>query len=103
MLQWRRIIARECAARGYWVSFAGNITYPKNEQFRQAAKTLDIDRILVETDSPFLSPQTMRGRDNEPANVMTTIAEIARVRDASVDEIVDATVMNARAAFVGLV
>ncbi len=96
------IIARECAARGYWVSFAGNITYPKNEHFRQAAKALDLDRILVETDSPFLAPQTMRGRDNEPANVMTTIAEIARVRDTRADEIVEATAKNARAAFVGL-
>jgi TatD DNase family protein len=95
-------ISRECAARGYWVSFAGNITYPKNEHFRQAAKALDVDRILVETDSPFLAPQTMRGRDNEPANVMTTIAEIARVRDVDVDTIVEATAKNARAAFVGL-
>ena len=96
------VIARECAARGYWVSFAGNITYPKNEHFRQAAQALALDRILVETDSPFLAPQTMRGHDNEPANVMTTIAEIARVRDARVDDIVEATAKNARAAFVGL-
>jgi TatD DNase family protein len=95
-------IARECAARGYWVSFAGNITYPKNEHFRLAAMALDVDRILVETDSPFLAPQTMRGRDNEPANVMTTIAEIARVRDVDADTIVEATAKNARAAFVGL-
>jgi TatD DNase family protein len=63
---------------------------------------LDVDRILVETDSPFLAPQAMRGRDNEPANVMTTIAEIARVRDVDVDTIVEATAKNARAAFVGL-
>ena len=55
------VIARECAARGYWVSFAGNVTYPKNEHLRQAAKALDIDRILVETDSPFLAPQKLRG------------------------------------------
>ena len=95
-------IARECAARGYWVSFAGNITYPKNEHFRQAAKALDLDRILVETDSPFLAPQKLRGRDNEPANVMATIAEIARVRGDDVAEVVTATAMNARAAFPGL-
>ena len=95
-------IARECAARGYWVSFAGNITYPKNEHFRQAAATIDLDRILVETDSPFLAPQTLRGRDNEPANVMATIAEIARVRGDDVDDVVQATAKNARAAFVGL-
>ena len=96
-------IARECAARGYWISFAGNITYPKNEHFRQAAAALDLDRILAETDSPFLTPQKLRGRDNEPANVLATIAEIARVRDdPDVGSIVKATADNARAAFVGL-
>jgi TatD DNase family protein len=95
-------IARECAARGYWISFAGNITYPKNEHFRQAAKSLDMDRILVETDSPFLAPQSQRGRDNEPANVMATIDEIARVRGVDVADVIGATATNARAAFVGL-
>ena len=95
-------IARECAARGYWISFAGNITYPKNEHFRQAAKSLDMDRILVETDSPFLAPQSQRGRDNEPANVMATIDEIARVRGVDIADVIDATATNARAAFVGL-
>ena len=95
-------IARECAARGYWISFAGNITYPKNEHFRQAVKVLDVDRILVETDSPFLSPQSQRGRDNEPANVMATIDEIARVRGVDIADVIDATATNARAAFVGL-
>jgi len=94
-------IARECQARGYWVSFAGNITYPKNEAFRDAARALDIDRILVETDSPFLAPQKLRGSDNEPANVMATIAEIAHVRDADVSDIVVATAKNARVAFGG--
>ena len=92
-------IARECAARGYWVSFAGNITYPKNERFRQAAGSIDLERILVETDSPFLAPQKLRGRDNEPANVLATIAEIARVRGDDVDDVVQATAKNARAAF----
>jgi TatD DNase family protein len=95
-------IARECAARGYWMSFAGNVTYPKNEGFRQAAKALDIDRILVETDSPFLAPQKLRGQDNEPANVLATIAEIARVRGDDVADVINATAKNARAAFTGL-
>ena len=81
-------IARECAARGYWISFAGNVTYPKNEHLRQAAVAVDLDRIVVETDSPFLSPQKLRGSNNEPANVMLTIAEIARVRDDDVEKIV---------------
>ena len=95
-------IARECAARGYWISFAGNVTYPKNEHLRQAAVAVDLDRIVVETDSPFLSPQKLRGSNNEPANVMLTIAEIARVRDDDVEKIVIATAENARSAFPGL-
>jgi TatD DNase family protein len=95
-------LARECAERGYWVSFAGNITYPKNEHFRQAAAALPLDRILTETDSPFLAPQKLRGTDNEPANVMITAEAIARARDGSVDDVVAATAANARAAFPGL-
>jgi TatD DNase family protein len=95
-------IARECAARGYWISFAGNVTYPKNEHLRQAAVAVSLDRIVVETDSPFLSPQKLRGSNNEPANVMLTIAEIARVRDDDVEKIVIATAENARSAFPGL-
>lgn len=92
-------IARECGARGYWISFAGNITYPKNEHLRQAARAVEIDRLLVETDSPFLSPQKLRGRDNEPANVMLVVEEVARVRGADPASIVVATAANARAAF----
>lgn len=95
-------IARECAERGYWLSFAGNVTYPKNEHLRQAAREVAIERLLVETDSPFLAPQKLRGRDNEPANVQLTLAEIARVRDADLDSIVAATARNAREAFTGL-
>jgi TatD DNase family protein len=95
-------IARECADRGYWISFAGNVTYPKSEHLRQAARGVDIDRILVETDSPFLAPQKLRGRDNEPANVIHAISEIARVREEDVGSIVEATARNAKAAFPGL-
>ena len=92
-------IARECGARGYWISFAGNITYPKNEHLRQAARAVEIDHLLVETDAPFLTPQKLRGRDNEPANVMLVIEEVARVRGAEPASIVVATAANARAAF----
>jgi TatD DNase family protein len=94
--------ARECAGRGYWISFAGNVTYPKNEHLRQAARAVDIDRLLVETDSPFLAPQALRGTDNEPANVAYTIAEVARVRDDDVQTVADATARNAKTAFPGI-
>jgi len=84
-------IARECAARGYFTSFAGNVTYPKNEHLRQAAAAVPLDRLLVETDAPFLSPQKKRGTDNHPANVMITLAELARVRGDDVEKLVVAT------------
>jgi TatD DNase family protein len=95
-------IARECAERGYWVSFAGNVTYPKNEHLRQAARAVDIHRLLVETDSPFLAPQKLRGRDNEPANVLFTIAEVARVREEDMRTVAEATSRNANDAFPGI-
>ena len=95
-------IARECAARGYHLSFAGNVTYPKNEHLREAARAVALDRLLVETDSPFLPPQKLRGRDNEPANVVRTLEELARVRDDDVIKLEHATSDNARAAFPGL-
>jgi TatD DNase family protein len=95
-------IARECAARGYHLSFAGNLTYPKNDAMRVAAASIPLDRILVETDSPFLAPQRLRGRDNEPANVLDVIAELARVRSEPLETVREATIANARAAFPAL-
>jgi TatD DNase family protein len=92
-------VAQECVERGYFLSFAANITYPKNEHLRAAVAAVPLDRVLVETDSPFLSPQPTRGRDNEPANVRSVIEEIARVRGGSFDRVRDATATNARAAF----
>jgi TatD DNase family protein len=95
-------VARECAARGYWISFAANVTYPKNDHLRAAAAAVDVDRIVVETDSPFLAPQRLRGRANEPANVVDALEEIARARGDEVEAIRRATSSNARAAFPGL-
>lgn len=92
-------IAGECAARGYFLSFAGNITYPGNGHLREAAAAVPMDRILAETDSPFLSPQPFRGRDNTPANVGAVVEEVARVRGLPIETVRDATTANARAAF----
>jgi TatD DNase family protein len=66
--------------RGYYVSFAGNVTYPKAEDLRTAAAAVPADRILAETDTPYLAPQPVRGRENEPANVVHTLAALAEVR-----------------------
>ena len=92
-------IARECVARGWFLSFAGNITYPRNGHIRDAAAAVPLDRVLVETDSPFLAPQRLRGRDNAPANVIDAIVAVAEARGESFETVRDATVVNARAAF----
>ena len=95
-------VARECLARGYYLSFAGNVTYPKNGHLREAARLTPPDRLLVETDSPFLAPQTMRGSDNEPANVTITLRAIAAERDEAFETVRDATAASAFAIFEGL-
>jgi TatD DNase family protein len=95
-------IAAECAARGYFLSFAGNVTYPKNDHLHRAAAAAPLDRILVETDSPFLSPQERRGRDNDPTGVLSVIRTIAEVRGATFGPVRDATSANAFSAFPGL-
>src|SRR5207247_10665812 len=91
--------ARVCASRGYWLSFAGNVTYPKNEHLRQAAIATPKERLLVEPDAPFLAPQPLRGRDNAPQNVLHTLASLAEARDEPLETLVETTAKNARAAF----
>jgi TatD DNase family protein len=85
--------------RGYYVSFAGNVTYPKAADLRAAAAQVPAERILVETDSPYLAPQARRGRPNEPANVVLTLAELAKIRGEDVDELGARIDANASAAF----
>ena len=70
----------EWIRRGFVVSFAGTVTYPKNDALRLAAARASADRILVETDAPYLSPQTRRGDRNEPAFVLETLATVAAAR-----------------------
>jgi TatD DNase family protein len=66
--------------RGWYVSFAGNATFPKAVDLRLSATQVPSDRILAETDSPYLAPQPVRGRPNEPANVVHTVAALAQAR-----------------------
>jgi TatD DNase family protein len=85
--------------RGYYVSFAGNVTYPKADELREAARRVPPDRLLAETDSPYLSPQPRRGRPNEPANVVHTVAALAEARGEDVAELAAKLDANAAAAF----
>jgi TatD DNase family protein len=85
--------------RGYYVSFAGNVTYPNAADLRDAARALPVDRVLVETDSPYLAPQPVRGRPNEPANVRHTLRTLADARGEPVDVLAAQTHANAASAF----
>jgi TatD DNase family protein len=85
--------------RGYYVSFAGNVTYPNADELRAAARAVPPERILAETDSPYLSPQPRRGRPNEPANVVHTVASLAETRGEDVDELAARIDENASRAF----
>jgi TatD DNase family protein len=85
--------------RGYYVSFAGNVSFPKADELRAAAREVPADRILVETDSPYLSPQPVRGRPNEPAHVVHTLMAVAAARGEDADELAQRIDENANAAF----
>ena len=86
-------------AHGWYVSFAGNVTFPKAPELRAAARLVPAERILAETDSPFLAPQPVRGRPNEPANVVHTLAALAAARGEDVAELERQIDANATAAF----
>lgn len=85
--------------RGYYVSFAGNVTYPKAPELRDAARAVPADRILAETDSPYLAPQPVRGKRNEPAYVVHTVASLAETRGEDAGELARRIDANATAAF----
>ena len=89
----------ECVERGYLCSFAGNVTYPKNVELQEAARRLPAELLLVETDAPFLSPQPLRGKPNEPANVTRTAQLLADLRGASYQELDALVEANAARAF----
>ena len=91
--------ARQCLDWGLYVSFAGNVTFPKAEDLRQAARIIPQDRLLVETDSPYLAPQAIRGRRCEPWNVQLTTAFIAQLRGEDPEQLGLATACNARRVF----
>jgi TatD DNase family protein len=91
--------AAECVELGLYISFAGMLTYKKNEELRAAAATIPLERLLVETDSPYLAPQPVRGKQNEPAYVVHTAECLAQVRKISTCELGELTTANARRLF----
>jgi len=84
---------------GFLISFAGNSTYPKAQNLRDVAKALPLEKILIETDAPFLAPQGYRGKRNEPAYVGEVAKAIGSVRNLAAEEIASATAENFRRFF----
>jgi TatD DNase family protein len=92
-------MATDCVALGLYISFAGMVTYKKSDALRAVAATIPADRILVETDSPYLAPEPFRGKRNEPANIVHTAACIAVARGQSLVDFAEQTTANARRLF----
>ena len=93
---WR---AADAAERGWYCSFAGHTTYPGSVDLREAAAQVPAELILVETDAPYLAPQTVRGKPNEPAYVVDTARAVAAARGVSYEELERTVEANARTLF----
>lgn len=89
----------DAAERGWYCSFAGHVTYPKSGELREAAARLPDHLVLVETDAPYLAPQPIRGKPNEPAQVVEAARAVAEARGVSYAELERTVEANARAAF----
>ncbi len=91
--------AKRCIELGFYISFAGNITFKNAQNLRDVAREISIDKILIETDSPYLTPMPNRGKRNEPANVQYVAKQIAEVKGLSPEEVADITFNNAMKVF----
>lgn len=90
----------DCAIeRGYYVSYAGNVSFPKATDLRATVASIPTERLLAETDSPYLSPVPLRGRRNEPAHLVHTLAVLAAERGVEADELAATIDANADRAF----
>jgi TatD DNase family protein len=94
-----RAMANDALDLGFYLSFAGPLTYPRNEDLRDVAAWAPADRILVETDSPYLSPQPLRGKRNEPQHVALVARTLAQARGISEEEVAALTTHNASTLF----
>jgi TatD DNase family protein len=88
-----------CLAEGWWISFAGNVTYPKNDELAAAAAAVPENRLLVETDAPYLTPQPLRKERNQPAYVTETAQFLAEARGVTYAELDETVERNAATVF----
>lgn len=93
-------LCKACLDLGMYISFAGMVTFKKSDDLREVARQVPLDRLLIETDAPYLSPHPHRGkRPNEPAMVLHTAECLAKVFDISLDELAEKTTANAHRLF----
>jgi TatD DNase family protein len=89
-------LARRALALGFYISFSGILAFPRSEVIQEVARTMPLDRLLVETDSPFLAPPPHRGKRNEPAFVVEVAKKVAALRGISAEEVGQAAAANFR-------
>lgn len=92
-------MAQACLELGFYISFPGTITYPNNVALRDVVKNVPMERLLVETDCPYLAPQPFRGKRNEPAYVRMTAEKIAAIKGLALDDVARITTLNAHTLF----
>lgn len=92
-------VAEEILQMGFYISVAGQVTFPKSRTLREVVKRIPVDRMLLETDCPFLAPQDFRGKRNEPGYVKYIAMELSRIYGLSIEEIASITSQNAKKIF----
>ncbi len=91
--------ARDVVERGWYLSLSGIVTFKKSQVLREAARATPLNQLLIETDAPYLAPQSRRGRQNEPAYITETAELLAELKQISVEELIEATAYNAKNLF----
>lgn len=94
-----RDMARECVEMGFFISIPGTVTFPSNEALREVVRSVKIENLLLETDSPYLAPVPYRGKRNEPAHVRKTAEKVAELKGLTVEDVGRITTLNARRLF----
>ncbi len=92
-------MARECVEMGFYISIPGTVTFPNNETLREVVRGIRTENLLLETDSPYLSPIPYRGKRNEPANVRIVAEKVAELKGLSLEDVCRITSLNARRLF----
>ncbi len=91
--------AQECLSRGYYLSFSGILTYKKSVELQHVCATAPIEQIVIETDAPYLAPQSLRGKQNEPSYIIETLAKMAELKSKTFHEMALITSNNTKSLF----